>query len=230
MGQVEPVPQKSTREQIRDQKRAVDRSKRAIEREKNRLEREKKKMLTEIKKMAMKGQHVCNTHTLYISHINFIQGAAKQLARTIAQTTTQINKMTEFSGQLTAVSLRISAISSLNELGNAMEEAAKSLTLVSNKLDTQKLNNMMKNMMKEDEKLEMKQEMMQDIMDSLGEGMDNKEEEDEVYKQVLQEVGVNYNDVLPSSGAKEVEVPANQNKVLVGADDQSLDDILKSLK
>lgn len=69
MGQVEPVPQKSTREQIRDQKRAVDRSKRAIEREKNRLEREKKKMLTEIKKMAMKGQHVCNTHTLYIYHI-----------------------------------------------------------------------------------------------------------------------------------------------------------------
>ena len=67
--------------------------------------------------------------------------------------------MTEFCGQLTAVSLRISAISSLNELGNAMEEAAKSLTLVSNKLDTQKLNNMMKNMMKEDEKLEMKQEI-----------------------------------------------------------------------
>ena len=225
MGQVEPVPQKSTREQIRDQKRAVDRSKRAIEREKNRLEREKKKMLAEIKKMAMKGQHV-----ILILHINFIQGAAKQLARTIAQTTTQINKMTEFSGQLTAVSLRISAISSLNELGNAMEEAAKSLTLVSNKLDTQKLNNMMKNMMKEDEKLEMKQEMMQDIMDSLGEGMDNKEEEDEVYKQVLQEVGVNYNDVLPASGAKQVEVPADQNKVLVGADDQSLDEMLKSLK
>ena len=66
MGQVEPVPQKSTREQIRDQKRAVDRSKRAIEREKNRLEREKKKMLTEIKKMAMKGQHV--THILHIYH------------------------------------------------------------------------------------------------------------------------------------------------------------------
>ena len=66
MGQVEPVPQKSTREQIRDQKRAVDRSKRAIEREKNRLEREKKKMLTEIKKMAMKGQHV--THILHIHH------------------------------------------------------------------------------------------------------------------------------------------------------------------
>lgn len=58
MGQVEPIPEKPVREQIRDQKRAVDRSKRAIEREKNRLEREKKKMLAEIKKMAMKGQHV----------------------------------------------------------------------------------------------------------------------------------------------------------------------------
>ena len=89
--------------------------------------------------------------------------------------------MTEFSGQLTAVSLRIASISSLNELGNAMEQAANALTLVSNKLDTKKLNNMMKNMMKEDEKLEMKQEMMQDIMDSLGEGMDNKEEEEDIF-------------------------------------------------
>jgi hypothetical protein len=68
MGQVEPVPQKSTREQIRDQKRAVDRSKRAIEREKNRLEREKKKMLTEIKKMAMKGQHVTHKLHIYITY------------------------------------------------------------------------------------------------------------------------------------------------------------------
>ena len=138
--------------------------------------------------------------------------------------------MTEFSGQLTAVSLRISSISSLNELGNAMEQAANALTLVSNKLDTQKLHNMLKNMVKEDDKLEMKQEMIQDIMDSLGEGMDNKEQEDEIYKQVLQEVGVNYNDVLPSSGAKQLEVPTDQGKVLVGGDEQMFDDMLNSFK
>ena len=228
MGQVEPIPEKPVREQIRDQKRAVDRSKRAIEREKNRLEREKKKMLAEIKKMAMKGQHV--TFFFLISFTT--QGAARQLARTIAQTTTQINKMTEFSGQLTAVSLRISSISSLNEIGNAMEQAANALTLVSNKLDTKKLNNMMKNMMKEDEKLEMKQEMMQDIMDSLGEGMDNKEEEEELYKHVLQEVGVNYNDVLPSSNEKQINEPAQNQKVAVGMNEgeSELDDMLKSLE
>ena len=54
----EPVPEKPVKEQIREQKRMVDRSKRALEREKNRLERDKKKMQSEIKKLALKGQHV----------------------------------------------------------------------------------------------------------------------------------------------------------------------------
>lgn len=52
-------------EQIRDQKRAVDRSKRALEREKNKLERDKKKSMAEIKKMALKGQHVIHNYVIY---------------------------------------------------------------------------------------------------------------------------------------------------------------------
>ena len=80
MGQVEPIPEKSAREQIRDQKRAVDRSKRAIDREKNRLEREKKKMLTEIKKMAMKGQHVIDIYLSFIfrEQQNNLQGQLRK--------------------------------------------------------------------------------------------------------------------------------------------------------
>ena len=128
MGAEEIVPEKPVKEQIRDQKRSVDRSKRNLEREKRKLENEKKKMLREIKKMAQKGQTT----------------GAKMLAKDIVRSTNQIKKLEQFVGQLQAVSMRISSCSTLNELGDAMNNAAKAMTLVSNKLDTQNLKQMAK--------------------------------------------------------------------------------------
>lgn len=49
------------------------------------------------------------------------------LARDIVRTKAQIDKMTQFTGQLKAVSLRMGTISTLNELSNAMDECAKVL-------------------------------------------------------------------------------------------------------
>ena len=68
--------------------------------------------------------------------------------------------MTQFVGQLKALSLRIGCLSSLNELSSAMEEASKAMMTVSNKIDTKKLNDMAKIMAKEDAKLDMKSEMV----------------------------------------------------------------------
>ena len=174
MGAEEIVPEKPVKEQIRDQKRAVDRSKRNLQREQKKLEREKKKMLGEIKKMAAKGQTT----------------GAKMLARDIVRSTNQIKKLDQFVGQLTAVSMRISSCSTLNELGDAMSNAAKAMTLVSNKLDPKKMQQMAKIMAKEDFKLDMISDMMGEAMDSVGESMGNEEEEEELYNQVLAEAGV----------------------------------------
>ena len=49
---------------------------------------------------------------------------------------------------------------------------------------------MVKTLEKEDMKLDMKSEMMSDILDEVGESMDNEEEQDELYNQVLAEAGV----------------------------------------
>jgi hypothetical protein len=112
------------------------------------------------------------------------------LARDIVRMKGQIEKMTEFTGQLKAVALRISSISTLNELSNAMEEAGKAITTVSGKLDANKLAALAKNLSKEDAKLDMKQDMMQDILEGIGEGMDDPIEQERIYKQVLEEVGI----------------------------------------
>jgi hypothetical protein len=119
------------------------------------------------------------------------------LARDIVRMKGQIEKMSEFCGQLKAVALRISSLATLNELSNAMEEAGKAITTVSGKLDAQKLADMAKILSKEDAKLDMKQDMMADILDGIGEGMDDPIEQERVYKQVLEEVGIDVsNEVL----------------------------------
>ena len=58
MGNQVVVQEKPVREQIREQKRNIERSVRNIEREKRRVEAEEKKVKGEIKKMAKAGQHV----------------------------------------------------------------------------------------------------------------------------------------------------------------------------
>ena len=153
-------------------------------------------MIQEIKKMALKGQH----------------SGAKMMARDIVRMTARINKLTEFSGQLTAVSMRIASISTLNELSDAMEQAGKAMTLVSSKL-------------------EMKQEMMQDVLDSIGESMDDPEEQEALYKQVLSEVGLAVDEILPGSNTNELNKPQAQNqKEAVAEGGDSLDEMLKSLQ
>ena len=224
MGAEEIVPEKPVKDQIKEQKRSVDRSKRAVERELKKIERERKKMLTQIKKMAQKGQ---------------ITGA-KMLAKDIVRCKTQMSKLEQFIGQLNAVSLRIGSCASLNELGDAMANCAKAMTLVSSKLDTKKLSEldiilmkilaqMGKMMAKQDMALEMKSDMMSDILDSLDEG--NEEAEEELYNQVLMEAGVNMQNELDVGvgGEKKEAVQAKPmvENVQSGVDD--LDQMLKDL-
>ena len=82
------------------------------------------------------------------------------IAKDIVRIRNQSEKMTQFVGQLKALSLRIGSLASLNELSSAMEDASKAMLAVSNNIDSKKLTEMAKIMSKEDAKLEMKQEMV----------------------------------------------------------------------
>ena len=101
-------------------------------------------MKAELKKMAKNGQHT----------------AAKMIAKDLTRVKVQSEKMTQFTGQLKAVSLRIGALSTLNEMSDAMEQAANAMTLVSNKLDTNRLMTLNREMALGGEKLEMKSELV----------------------------------------------------------------------
>lgn len=166
------------------------------------------------------------------------------IAKQIVQTSGQIEKMTQFIGQLAAISLKISSCASMNELMSAMDGAATAMNLVSSKMDGGKLANMLKNMQKSDMKMEMAQEMMDDIMEDLNEDLGDQEKEDELYQQVLQEAGVSL-EAMPGTGPEKVNTEKTQEKAVVmegeggagGAGNQggegggdNLDDLLNSLQ
>ena len=215
MGAEEIVPEIPVKEQIKMQKRSVDRSRRALEREAKKLERERKKMLVQIKKLAEKGQTT----------------GAKMMARDIVRSKSQQAKLEQFVGQLSAVSLRIGSCATLNELGDAMANCANAMTLVSSKLDAKKLSHMAKEIAKQDMQLDMKADMMSDILESIDDV--NEEEEEEVYNQVLMEAGVNLADQLNVDGEKNVQVNNNvenkMNEQPPSNDTDDLDAMLKDL-
>ena len=118
------------------------------------------------------------------------------LAKDIVRATNQIKKLQQFSGQLTAVSMRISSCATLNDLGAAMNSAAKAMNLVSSKLDEKKLAFLSKTLEKEDMKMDIKNDIISDVLDSLGEGLNDEKMEDELYSQVLMEAGVKLDDEI----------------------------------
>ena len=214
MGSEEVVPEIPVKDQIKMQKRSVDRSRRALERESKKLERERKKMLTQIKKLAEKGQTT----------------GAKMMAKDIVRAKKQQQKLEQFVGQLNAVSLRIGSCATLNELGDAMANCTNAMTLVSSKLDPKKLAQIGKEIAKQDELLDMKSDMISEVLESLDDG--NEEEEEELYNQVLQEAGVNLANDLNFNANSNVKDNTVNNKEsgqveMEGTDD--LDAMLKEL-
>ena len=213
MGAEEVVPEIPVKEQIKMQKRSVDRSRRALEREAKKLERERKKMLTQIKKLAEKGQTT----------------GAKMLAKDIVRAKKQQQKLEQFVGQLNAVSLRIGSCMTLNELGDAMSNCASAMTLVSSKLDPKRLAQMAKEIAKQDEMLDMKSDMISEVLESLDEG--NEEEEEAIYNQVLQEAGVKLAEEMKFEGdSKQIDDKVMAQPAMEGGEGtDDLDAMLKEL-
>ena len=213
MGAEEVVPEIPVKEQIKMQKRSVDRSRRALEREAKKLERERKKMLTQIKKLAEKGQTT----------------GAKMLAKDIVRAKKQQQKLEQFVGQLNAVSLRIGSCMTLNELGDAMANCASAMTLVSSKLDPKRLAQLAKEIAKQDEMLDMKSDMISEVLEALDEG--NEEEEEAIYNQVLQEAGVKLAEEMKFEGdSKQIDDKVMAQPAMEGGEGtDDLDAMLKEL-
>ncbi|ODV59446.1 uncharacterized protein ASCRUDRAFT_77193 [Ascoidea rubescens DSM 1968] len=165
--------------------RALERTQRELDRERQKLERQEKTIVSEIKKSAKNGQ---------IS-------AARIQAKDLVRTKNYIQKFNNMRTQLQAISLRIQAVRSSDQMANSMKDAARLLNGMNRSMNMPQLTRIVMEFEKQNDIMDQRQEMMDDAIDNaMGDDIEEDEEEvDEIVNQVLDEIGVDLNSSLQNA-------------------------------
>ena len=99
--------------EIRGHQREIKSNNSHIEQEIKRLEFQKNKLLGKIKSYASSGNHA----------------AAKPLAKQVTQINSQLQKLQQFSGKMTAVNYKVGNAASLGHVANAMQAAGNAMQM-----------------------------------------------------------------------------------------------------
>jgi len=169
-------------EQMREQKRILNRAIREVDRERMQLQNSEKKLIAEIKTLAKKGE----------------MNSVKILAKDLVRGRNQVTKFYEIRSQLQAIEMRLQTVKSLNSMGDAIKNVTKSMAKMNKLMNLPKLNEIMREFTRQNEQMGLTEEMMGDAVDMALDGGETEEETDQVVAQVLGEIGVEYGDQLES--------------------------------
>ncbi|KAG7561857.1 hypothetical protein FFLO_02674 [Filobasidium floriforme] len=171
-------------ERLRQHQRTLQKAQRELDRERTKLESQEKKLMMDIKKSAKAGQ----------------MSAAKIQAKDLVRTRRYIQKFTQMKVQLQAVSLRMQALRSNEQMAVAMKGATRAMGQMNRSLNLPQIQRIMNEFEKESQTMDMKEEMMgdavDDVMDDEAEGEGEEEEGDKILKEVLDEIGINTSQML----------------------------------
>lgn len=174
---------KTLKEQLRENKRTLNRAIRELDRERSNLQMAEKKLIIEIKKMAKEGQ----------------TASVKIMAKDLVQTRAYVSKFYTMRSQLQAVSLRLETAKSSEAMTSAMAGTTKVMQGMAKSIDLPKLNQMMQEFVKENEKMELTQELVGDSIDDVMEGDQDEEEQDKIVNQILDEIGIDLHGKVPEA-------------------------------
>lgn len=188
-------------ERLKKNQRALERTQRELDREKRKLEAQEKKLIAEVKKSAKNGQ------------IN----AAKIQAKDLVRTRNYIQKFDNMKAQLQAISLRIQAVRSSDQMTRSMREATGLLAGMNRSMNLPQLQRISMEFEKQSDLMDQRQEFMDEAIDNvMGDELDEDDEADDIVNQVLDEIGVDLNTQLqntPQHDLKEDANSENQQKV-----------------
>ena len=198
------------RREIRQQQRGIKSSNSHIEQEIKRLEYQKNKLLSQIKALSSRGAN---------------KAQITPIVKQVGQINSQLDKLKQFSGKMTAVNYKVGNAATMNTMANAMGAAGNALQVTNQNLDAKKIKDLGVNMQKQNMKLDMKSDMMEDALD-FGDDLENDEEANDIYNQVLQEAGYNAQKAMPSAnktnlGQNDMNMNMNRQKMAVGFDNQN---------
>ena len=179
---------------IRYHQREIKSNNSHIEQEIKRLEFRKNKLLGQIKSLASKGNHA----------------AAKPLAKEVTQINSQLSKLQQFTGKMTAINYKVGSAASYEHVSNAMQAAGNAMQMTNQRLDDNKIKDLSKNMQKQNMKLEMNSDMMYDALDFMDD-IENDEEANDIYNQVMAEAGYNTQKEMPNANKANINKNYNYN-------------------
>lgn len=161
--------------------RALERMQRELDREKRKLEIQEKKLVQEIKKSARNGQ------------IN----AARIQAKDLVRTKRYVEKFDSMKTQLQAISLRIQAVKSNDQMAISMREATMLLAGMNRSMNLPQLQRITMEFEKQNDLMDQRQEFMDDaIDDAMNDEIGEDDEANEIVNKVLDEIGVDLNTKL----------------------------------
>ncbi|CCE89617.1 ESCRT-III subunit protein DID4 TDEL_0A02850 [Torulaspora delbrueckii] len=171
-------------ERLKKNQRALERTQRELDREKRKLETQEKKLIADIKRSAKNGQVT----------------AAKVQARDLVRTKNYIQKFDNMKTQLQAISLRIQAVRSSDQMTRSMREATVLLAGMNRSMNLPQLQRISMEFEKQNDLMDQRQEFMDESIDNvMGDELDEDEEAEEIVNKVLDEIGVDLNAQLQNT-------------------------------
>ena len=172
---------KSLKEQMRENKRMINKSIRELDRERTKLQNQEKKLVVDIKKAAKANE----------------MKSVRQMATDLVRTRQYITKFYGMRSQLQAVQLKLEVARTTEAMTSAMTGVTKALGQMNRQMNIPQMQQVMQDFQKNQAKAEMQQEMMDDVVDQVMEG--DEEEEEQIVSQVLAEIGVEIGGAVPEA-------------------------------
>lgn len=144
---------------------------------------QEKKLVTEIKKSAKNGQ----------------VSAAKVQAKDLVRTKNYIQKFDNMKTQLQAISLRIQAVRSSDQMARSMRDATVLLGTMNRSMNLPQLQHISMEFERQSDLMDQRQDFMDEAVDNvMGDEMGEDEEADEIVNKVLDEIGVDLSSQMQS--------------------------------
>ncbi|EDO06641.1 SNF7 family protein [Babesia bovis T2Bo] len=176
------INQSSLTEQLREKKREINRSIRQLDRNRMRQEREESILLQRLKTEAKKG------------HMKDLRIIAKQLVRTRKM----INQYTNLKSHLSAILGQVDTAHNTKMLSSSIKSVNSVFTKFGQKTDMVEFEKTLQSLGRESELMNLKLDIISESMDNTFQDVDAAGEEDLIIAQVLEELGIDGSEGIPS--------------------------------
>ena len=189
-------------EQLKNNKRMINRAVRELDRERSKLEQEEQRIVAELKRQA-KNNNV---------------SSVKVLAKDLVRTRKYVGKFLAMRSHLQGVNLRMQAVKSTEAMARNLKSTTIAMSKVNQKLNLPELNAILQEFQQETEKMGITEDVMGEAIDDVLADVDDIEQEETVVSQVLDEIGIDFNEMLARApNSQGVATPGERKQIAVGS-------------